>query len=93
LELHIVHTENNTPGQYSVIGLMFRVNNDLKNDVADLYNFSNADQKGSLSFPWNVRNKMFYHYKGSLTTPPCAETVEWFVITEIYEIQKRISKK
>jgi carbonic anhydrase len=36
---------------------------------------------------------MFYHYKGSLTTPPCAETVEWFVITEIYEISRKNFEK
>lgn len=28
----------------------------------------------------------FYHYLGSLTTPSCAETVEWFVLTDRGEV-------
>jgi hypothetical protein len=83
-----VHTENGVAGQYSVIGLLFNINDDLRSDVADGFNFINGAQNGPFTFPWNIRNKMFYHYKGSLTTPPCAETVEWFVITEVYDISR-----
>jgi carbonic anhydrase len=36
---------------------------------------------------------MFYHYKGSLTIPPCAETVERFVITDIFEISRKNYEK
>jgi carbonic anhydrase len=34
-----------------------------------------------------MKNTMrsFYHYKGSLTTPPYTETVDWYVISTIFE--------
>ena len=30
-------------------------------------------------------SQMFYHYKGSLTTPTCDEIVNWFVLKDIQE--------
>lgn len=30
----------------------------------------------------------FYHYKGSLTTPPCTDIVNWFVYKDVLPISK-----
>ena len=34
-----------------------------------------------------LSDKSFYHYKGSLTTPPCTENVDWFILKDIMEIE------
>lgn len=31
-------------------------------------------------------NRSFYHFKGSLTTPPCSEGVQWFVMQQPVEL-------
>ena len=36
-----------------------------------------------------LKNKEFYHYLGSLTTPDCDETVEWIVYKSPVFISKR----
>lgn len=33
-----------------------------------------------------MKNPIFYNYLGGLTTPPCTETVTWFVYSEILNV-------
>ena len=33
-------------------------------------------------------NQSFYHFKGSLTTPPCSEGVNWFVMKDPVAVSK-----
>ena len=30
-----------------------------------------------------IKEKEFYHYEGSLTTPPCSEGVKWYVMSDV----------
>jgi len=32
--------------------------------------------------------RTYYHYEGSLTTPPCSETVDWHVLTQPIEVDE-----
>lgn len=86
-EIHLVHL-NVEIRQAVVIGLNVNVGieneflrpllNNMPTDVADkkisgIYNIYR-----SLT---NYRNK-FWHYKGSLTTPPCLPIVNWYLMKE-----------
>lgn len=101
MELHIVNyappvNENDKP-HYLVISVLFKMGNENKfideflslipkhaNDTLRL-------EKGRVKlhdlFDDDLGNelKRYYHYRGSLTTPPYTETVNWFVLKHIIE--------
>lgn len=86
MELHFVH--RNAQGKIAVVGLLINVGEE--NPVFGKiwpYFPAKKEEKNidflrihpAALFP---ADRSYYHYQGSLTTPPCAEGVEWFVLEQ-----------
>jgi len=85
LEAHFVNKSQD--GRIAVIGVLFTegknnvgfgevlddVNNDKNDPITDI----------QAMFP---ENKSYYHYLGSLTTPPLIENVEWYILKDPVEV-------
>lgn len=93
-ELHIVHQLHGATGTSNllVIGILYNEGPEdptlRKMGVpgsAPTVTFDNRPVVGTMELPTLEGN--FYRYEGSLTTPPCSETVKWFVM----ETQRTVS--
>ena len=90
MEMHLVH--KNTKGELAVVGVFFkqgRQNAELEKLWQHLPKRSGETQTLS-DIRWSAANLLpknlaFAHFNGSLTTPPCSEGVNWFVINEPLE--------
>ncbi len=85
LELQLLHSQ--TFGDVAVVSMLFEIGdeNPLVQEIVDSMpsEVGTADVTGVL----NARGLMtkdlgYYSYKGSMTKPPCAEPVDWFVMLE-----------
>ncbi len=96
LEVHFVHKFSDS--DFAVLGFMFEEGkaNDLFSKYLDSFPaskgaYSSDDMIDVLSlFP---ENKSYYNYNGSLTTPPCSEVVNWYVLkTPVTASKEQIEK-
>ena len=73
--------------EYLVIGVLFEVDHTLEYDIFDSAKID-ANITFNRLFPFALTNKPAYHYRGSLTTPPCTAAVNWFLQTEPVKLRQ-----
>ena len=90
MEVHFVHV--NAAGNLAVIGVLMttgRVNKTFNNIVLTMPNREGPPVKADAGIDPNALlppKRNYYRYSGSLTTPPCAETVDWFVLADPIQV-------
>ncbi len=91
MEVHLVH--QNAKGNLAVISVLLkrgRLNPTLQkvlDNVSGNINEVNAVQDVSVNAADLLpRNHQVFYYSGSLTTPPCSENVNWFVMKTPMEV-------
>eukprot|EP00826_Nyctotherus_ovalis_P054889 TRINITY_DN7238_c0_g1_i20.p1 TRINITY_DN7238_c0_g1~~TRINITY_DN7238_c0_g1_i20.p1 ORF type:complete len:130 (+),score=15.70 TRINITY_DN7238_c0_g1_i20:673-1062(+) len=91
--MHMVHSLDDkfkslTTYEKLVIGVFFTNEDagDIENPLLDAFNLDTLKNIGkmrpSLAKYMRSQPQSFYHYYGSLTTPPCTEFVTWMVMKE-----------
>ncbi|WP_439443593.1 carbonic anhydrase [Listeria aquatica] len=90
IEVHFVNQAQD--GRLAVIAVFFKEGKDNAAFQTVLDNIK-AGEKADVADEVNATqmipaNKTYYHYIGSLTTPPLSENVEWYVMKNPVEVSK-----
>lgn len=102
MEMHLVHTrpgpKKDGPPDYLVVGVFFRMGKpnrffeqfldaipEKEGESAELKEVYLED---GLPPGFDADEIEYYHYKGSLTTPPYTESVQWLVLKEVFEASR-----
>ena len=103
--MHTVHfpRDKNTEFLAAAVGIMFSVNDynakltkEQERTIDEFFDSLDLEKKdpkvkyatyGDLMMMVDTNNR--WVYKGSVTTPPCATTVYWNVLTTVYPIKKK----
>lgn len=94
MEMHLVH--KNDKGELGVIGVFFKEGKENSELQKIIDNFPGEIGKETTVKSVKINaadflpaDKNYYHYFGSLTTPPCSEGVSWVVIKAPLEASKK----
>lgn len=92
MEAHLVHADE--AGNLAVVAVMF-VEGKTNQSIARVWSYIPGIEGGRQNLPSGVSaegilpsNRDYYRFKGSLTTPPCSEGVEWLVMKEPVTVSK-----
>ena len=95
MEMHIVHENTNTEDKdnlHMVIAYIFEIDDDDDDDeeksFLDSIGFNTGEEVKNVNVQDIVKKEDVYYYKGSLTTPPCTEDVNWVVIEDIKKMSQ-----
>ncbi|WP_104749525.1 carbonic anhydrase family protein [Helicobacter cynogastricus] len=87
LSMHMVHQDAN--GLLLVLGIGFEIGkpNEMITRLLEAYAHKQVPKSLDLEnlLPASIN---YYHFNGSLTTPPCTEGVAWFIIEETLSVSK-----
>lgn len=91
MEVHLVH--KNASGNLAVVGVLLKrgaqnpILQKILNNASDQLNKVNTVKNVSVNAADLLPNDhQVFHYSGSLTTPPCSENVNWFVMKTAIEV-------
>jgi carbonic anhydrase len=89
---HFVHHDKD--GNLAVVGVMYKVGKPNKK-FKEIVESENMGMKKKIAVESSDLtellpvNREYFHYMGSLTTPPCTEGVSWFVMKHPVEISQK----
>ncbi|MFJ7754437.1 carbonic anhydrase [Peribacillus muralis] len=90
IEVHFVNKAQD--GRIAVIGVFFKEgaeNHGFKKVIDSIKKGDKNTSVGDINIATMLpANKSYYHYLGSLTTPPLSENVEWYIMKKPVEVSK-----